>query len=481
MEEGQLTIPDFDWFRLRNYQEYFVDKVVNSKRGILTLGMGYGKTAIVIKALNRLHKSKPDLKILVVAPKRVAEYVWVEELTKWGKYHNLTYSLIAGTAQVRRLMAGLNSTIHIISRDNVQWYVDEIGGANKYDVVVVDEISSFKSHKTKRFKSLRQLTAKAEYVIGMTGTPNPNSYVDLWAQAFLIDGGQRLGRYVSHYLKSFFVPTKFVNGFAVQHYCGPEMQKVIGNKLKDIMWGLADDVVLDIPEVSIIDVEVDHGPEVLAEYKDFEKSRYYKLKESGYENVALNAGTMVSKLIQFSGGSLYSADRTNNHSNADGSRSVREYEVLSDAKVEALVELIEEANGSPVLVAYAFRSELDRLRKRLSATFKVGVYSDKDCVARWNAGEYEVLLAHPASFGHGLNLQHGGHICVWFGPTYSYELYTQFNKRLHRPGQKHPVVIYRLVSKGMVDSHIYNVALKRKGDEMGGLMEILKVLEEEYA
>lgn len=461
--------------KLYGYQETLAQKVIDTKRGVLTVRMGFGKTIIVLESIRRMAIDNPNIKVLVVAPKRVAENVWPEEIQKWDSFKHLTYSVIAGEARMRLMLMNFRVNIQVVSRDNLKWFVENSKDLY-YDMVVFDELSSFKSYKTHRFKAARKLAQSTPRVIGMTGTPNANSYLDLWAQIYLIDGGERLGKYITRYRQQYFIPTAFVKGFPVSYYCPPGMQELIGNKLADIMWGLTDETLLDLPDLRMIDITVDHGEKLYKEYKKFERDKLIEL--SSEQVTALSGASLVNKLMQFSNGALYTD--ANEHRGYAIAGTDRSYEAVSEAKIEALLSLLEEANGEPVLVAYSFRHDLMRLKEVLKGKYKLGVYTDKDVVANWNEKKYEVLLAHPASFGHGLNLQHGGSICVWYGPTYSFELYEQFNKRLHRPGQKETVRIYRLISKGMIDEKIYHTVLTRKHDDMENLFKLIDILKEEY-
>lgn len=456
------------------YQKTIADMAEREGRGILTVGMGLGKTAITLEVIRRYLEVDPNFRVLVVAPKRVAENVWSAEIEKWSNFRHIKYAVIAGDPRMRKVLMGFDVTVQIVSRDNLKWFIDNKKVLN-YDLVVFDEISSFKSHKTIRFKAAKKLSQMTERVLGLTGTPNANSYLDLWAQVYLIDGGVRLGKFITRYRKQYFIPRKFVNGFPVSYYCLPEMQKLIAEKISDIMWGLTDETLVDLPERRVIDIKVKHDSAVIKGYRKFAREKLIELSKETI--TALNGASLLSKLQQYSNGAIYT-DELVSRGNTTGTTD-RTYEIVSDAKIEVLESLLEEANGEPVLVAYSFRHDLHRLRDRLTGKYKVGLYTDKDVVRRWNNKEYEVLLAHPASFGHGLNLQDGGSLCVWFGPTHSYELYEQFNKRLHRPGQKETVRIYRLISEGMVDEQIYYEALVRKQEGMDLLFTVINILEDD--
>ena len=460
---------------LYGYQEELANRIITNKRGVLTVKMGFGKTAIVLEAIRRMMVYNPNFRVLVVAPKRVAENVWSEEIEKWDSFKHITYAVIAGDMRMRKVLMDFKVNIQIVSRDNLDWFVSTKKNI-AYDLVVFDELSSFKSYKSIRFKAAKHISQRVPRVIGLTGTPNANGYLDLWAQIYLIDGGERLGKFITKYRQQYFVPKKYVNGFPVAYYCLPEIQKVIGNKLSDIMWGLTDDSLLNLPELRVVDVKIKHPDSVTKAYKEFAKEKLMELKETTI--TALSGASLVNKLMQFSNGAIYT-DASVARGNTTGTTD-RSYEIVSSTKLDTLESLIEEAEGEPVLVAYTFRHDLQRIHARLSAKYKVGLYTDKDVVAKWNNKEYDVLLAHPASFGHGLNLQYGGSICIWYGPTYSLELYEQFNKRLHRPGQKDTVIIYRLISVGMIDEIIYYDSLKRKSEDMELLFNIISILSHEY-
>ena len=458
---------------LRGYQEDMVMRVINEKRGVLAIRMGFGKTAIVLEAIRRLKETNSGFSVLVIAPKRVAENVWSAEITKWEDFEGLSYSVIAGDARLRKLLMGFKVNIQVISRDLVDWYLKENPNVS-FDMVVLDELTSFKNYKSKRFKAVRKLCSLTPRVIGMTGTPTSNGFLDLWAQIYLIDGGQRLGKFITKYRDSYFKAHPYK---AFTWTILPETKELISSKLVDIMWGLSDESLLDLPEFITVDVPVKHDPEVVAKYKALKEERVFEFVNSDKSFAATSAGGLVNYLLQFSGGAIYS-DIADKSILSGAVEQNRPYEIISEAKLDTLSDLVDELimTGETVLIAYGFQHEKKRIVEKFSGKYRVGMYTDKDVVDRWNNKEYDILIAHPASFGHGLNLQFGGRVIVWYSMTYSFELYEQFCKRLHRPGQAGSVINYRLLSTGMVDEAICKVALASKEADANLLFEIINVL-----
>lgn len=460
----------------RPYQLTMVDKVTPvDARGVLAIKMGFGKTAIVLEAIRRKLEDNRNLRVLVVAPKRVAEETWPSEISKWSNFSDITYSLISGNASMRKLLMKFPVNVTIVSRDLVAWYVENTDDLY-FDMIVMDELTSFKNHKSVRFKAMRKLCSLAPSVIGMTGTPTSNGFLDLWAQIYLIDGGARLGKYVTRYRNTYFRAHPYK---AFTWEILPETKELISNKLADIMWGLDNEELLDLPEMLTIDIPVKHSSDVTDLYKQLKKERVFEFAHGDDTLSAISAAGLVNYLLQFSGGAMYSDTIDRDHHQLGANKmTLRPYEIVSEAKMEALDELIEEliGAGETVMIAYNYKHELDRIKSKYLGKYRLGLYTDKDVVNRWNNKEYDILIVHPASFGHGLNLQFGGNNIVWYSPTYSYELYEQLVKRLHRPGQTNTVCVYRLVSVGMIDEVIYYEALKTKQEDSKLLFNIINIL-----
>lgn len=397
-------------------------------------------------------------KVLVIAPLRVAEDTWSTEVDKWDHIKHLRVSKILGTKKQRKEALMKDADIYVTNRENTDWLVNECFSSWLWDMVVIDELSSFKSSKAKRFRALRKVRPYFKRIVGLTGTPAPNSLIDLWPQIYLLDGGKRLGRTITSYRQQYFNPGKR-NQYIVYNWelkDGAEEQ--IHKKIGDICISMMAKDYLDIPERidNIIDINLPKN--AINKYKQLEKDLVLELGED--DITAANAAVLTNKLLQMSNGAIYSEDK-----------QVIE---IHDEKLKALLDIIESANGKPVLIFYSFKHDFDRIvnffkSKKLNA---IGLGDSKD-IKKWNNGEVPILLVHPASAGHGLNLQYGGNIIVWFGLTWSLELYQQANARLHRQGQKESVIIHHLVSKDTVDEDVIK-ALGSKEANQNILLEAVK-------
>lgn len=421
--------------------------------------MGLGKTICTLSAIDELIYERLEIrKVLVIAPLRVAASVWAQEAAKWGQTRGLTVSRVLGSAIQRRKALRQPADIYVVNRENVCWLM-KVQDFD-FDMVVIDELSSFKSPSARRFRALRRVIKNARRVVGLTGTPAPNGLMDLWAEMYLIDNGERLGRTITGYRDAYFRPG-WGNGYVVYSYtplAGSEA--AIKAKIADVCISMKKEDYLDMPDRVFQDVEVGLPPAAMAQYAAMERD--FLLQIGDDEITALNAGAVNVKLQQMANGQIYK----------EGGGFVG----LHDAKLEALEQLVEEANGSPVLVFTAFRADVERIRSRLGKAVH-GLDTEKD-IAAWNAGKYPVAVAHPASIGHGLNLQQGGHIIIWYGLTWSLELYQQANDRLYRQGQTATVSVYHLVAKGTVDEACL-AALAAKDAGQNALMDYLKARREE--
>lgn len=438
-------------FKAHDYQQYAIDFILSHPVCCLILDMGLGKTAITLTAMMELLFNYFLVgKVLVIAPKRVAESTWPAEIKKWEHLTGLTYSVVKGTAKQRNEALLRPADVYIIGRDNVTWLVEK--KYFRFDLIVIDELSSFKSPKAQRFKSLRKVRPLAKRVIGLTGTPgNP---MDLWAEIGILDMGQRLGRFIGAYRERFFVPDKR-NGEIIYSYkprAGAEEQ----------IYELISDISISMKAVDFLNMPECIYNQVKVQMSDTEKSLYERMETDmilqfgeGKDIDAVNAAALNNKLQQMANGAVY---------NESG-----EVQLIHDRKLDALEDLIEAANGKPLLVAYWFKHDRDRIMAR----FKVRDIDSAKDIEDWNAGKIPVALIHPASAGHGLNLQEGGCAIVWFSQIWSLELYQQLNARLWRQGQKHTVVIEHLVTEGTVDEDILR-AIEKKDNTQEAMINAVK-------
>lgn len=435
-----------------DYQTFATDFVLEHPACGLILDMGLGKSVITLTALWSLLLDSFDVgKVLVVAPKRVAENTWPTELKKWEHLDGLTWSLVLGSEKDRRAALQRRAKIYIINRENVTWLVDNYRW--DFDTLVIDELSSFKSSKAQRFRALKRVRPRISRVIGLTGTPQPNGLLDLWPQMYLLDMGQRLGRFVGGYRERFFLPDKR-NREVIYSYKPKEgAEEKIYELISDICISMKAADYLDMPELVASRVEVQMNAKERKLYEGFERDMVLHLKDGDLD--AVNAAALSGKLVQMANGAVYGENRKVHH--------------IHDRKLDALEDIIEAANGKPLLVAYWYKHDLERIRQR----FEVRTIDTPKDIADWNEGKIPVALIHPASAGHGLNLQDSGSTIVWFGLTWSLELYQQLNARLWRQGQKHTVVIQHIVAAGTHDEDIMN-ALEKKDMSQTALIAAVK-------
>lgn len=404
-----------------------------------------------LTAISLLYDMIEISRVLIVAPKRVAQHTWPDEIRKWDHLQHLRCSVAVGTAAERREALAREADIYVINRENVPWLVDEIGRKPwPYDMVVLDELSSFKSHTAQRFKALRRVRGGMTRVVGLTGTPTPNGLLDLWPQMYLIDEGKRLGRTFSGYRARYFDPDKRNRVQIWTWKPKPGAEEDIYRTIGDIALSMQAKDLLHLPERTDVDVPVALPAPARQAYERLEQELVLQLPEGVVQ--ASQAATLLNKLLQMAGGCAYGEDGA--------------VVPVHEAKLDALEDLVEQANGKPVLVYYGYRHERERIMERIPQAEGL----DPD---RWCAGEQPVALAHPASCGHGLNLQAGGSIMVWYTLPWSLELYEQANARLYRQGQTEPVRIYHLIASGTVDEQVKS-ALQRKSIEQDALLEALK-------
>ena len=454
--------------QLHSYQNRGVQHIIDNPFCVLFLDMGLGKTVTTLTAIKELMDACIITNALVVAPKKVTQVTWANEIKNWAHLQGLTISVIDGDVKHRRAAMAKKADIYAVSRDNIVWLVTEYGGIKlPYDMVVIDELSSFKNHASKRFRAMKRVRKFIPRVVGLTGTPSPNGLIDLFAQMYLIDEGERLGKTITGYRDRFFRPDKR-NGDIVYTYAlkqpADETEKQISDLISDITISMTAEDYLKMPDKIMLFDTVELPSKVYENYQDFEQEQVLELINSDELITAATAAALSNKLQQYANGAIYDADRKVKH--------------IHDEKLEKLQEIVEAANGAPVLVAYSFIHDLDRIMDALKA-YKPVKLEKPEHIAQWNDGKIQVLVTHPASAGHGLNLQKGGNILVWFGNTWSLELYMQFNARLYRQGQTKPVYIHHIVSKGTVDEKIIK-SLSGKKRMQDGLMQSIKELMEKY-
>lgn len=437
-----------------NYQNYAKDFILAHKVSALFLDCGLGKTITTLTAINELMYDSFEIsKVLIIAPLRVAQSTWKDEIEKWDHLNLLRYSIAVGDEKERLKALKQNAGIYIINRENVDWLVNKSGIDFNFDMLIIDELSSFKSHTSKRFKSLLKIRPYFERVVGLTGTPSSNGLMDLWAEFRVLDLGERLGRYITHYRNEYFLPDKRNGAVIFSYKPQPNAEERIYRRLADMTISMKSTEYLKMPELILNDLEINLGEEDQIKYKKFKKEMVMTIQEKEID--AINAASLSNKLIQLANGSIYDEDK-------------KFYEV-HNKKLDKLEEIIESANGKPVLVAYWFKADKERIEKR----FKVREIKTADDIKQWNKGMIDLALIHPASAGHGLNLQSGGSTLVWFSLTWSLELYQQTNARLYRQGQKDTVVIHHLITKNTIDEDIMK-SLKRKDKTQESLMKAVK-------
>ena len=449
-------------FRPHDYQQYCIDYIKSHETSVLLLSMGLGKTVITLTALNDLLLDELKIsKVLVIAPLRVASSTWPTEIEKWDHLHNLDCSLVIGTAKERAAALNQNTLIHIVNRENIPWliyYFEKNGQRFPYDCVVIDELSSFKNHRTQRFKWLRKVRPFVKRWIGLTGTPAPNGLIDLWSEISLLDGGERLGRFISRFREAYFRPAAMnpQTGIVYSYVPKPGAEEQIYQRISDITISMKALDYLHMPECIFVNHEVEMNRQERKLYDQLKTDLIIHTEDGDID--ALNAASLSNKLLQMSNGAVYDE----NH----------EARFIHSRKLEVLEDLVEAANGQSVLIAYWFNHDKDRILKHLAGYKPVDLRSSKD-IDLWNAGQLPVALIHPMSAGHGLNLQSGGHILIWFSLTWSLELYQQTNARLWRQGQRETVTIHHIVTHGTVEKDVL-AALESKDVSQAKLIEAVK-------
>lgn len=450
------------------YQRNAIRFVLEHPRCGLFLDMGLGKSVITLTAIRQLMDDCEVGKTLVVAPKKVAETTWTAEAGKWDHLQCMRVARVLGSEKQRKTALAENADVYVIGRDNFAWLVGLYAGCLPFDALVIDELTSFKSAKSQRFKAMRIATAGFRRVVGLTGTPAPNGLLDLWGQMYCIDMGQRLGKSVTRYREAYFSQHRW-NNIVVRCDAKKGSEAIIRSKIADICLSMQAKDYLQLPDLMVHTVPVELPDPVKKAYIRFEREKVieFKTKHDGEPSQLLvnSAAGLMNKLAQFSNGAVY-----------DGEGNAHE---VHGEKLDKLAEIVEGAAGESVLVFYQFKHDIPRIRGRLKG-YRVDVYEGERQLLDWNAGKIDVLLAHPASTAYGLNMQAGGHYIVWFGTGWDLELYQQANARLHRQGQRHPVTVYKLIGAGTVDERA-NEALEGKRDRQQSLLDSLKQLIRKHA
>lgn len=444
-------------FRPHPYQRDAIAWAVDHPRCGLLLPMGAGKTVITLTAISEM-LYVDVAKVLIIGPVRVIESTWPDEIGKWEHTRDIRYSVISGTPEKRRAAVSVDADIYLIGKENVVWLTEQYGKNWKWDMVVIDELSTFKNPKAKRFRALRRMMPLTDRFIGLTGTPAPKGIPDLWSQIYLMDRGERLGSTLSVFRSRYLEPGRR-NGMVVYEWRPkPDAEQRIYDRLSDICMSIRQGDCAKLPPVSYIDYPVDLGKH----RKKYEEFRREKVLALGDDDalIAANAGVLCGQLLQYCSGEIYREDHST--------------EVIHDVKLNALSDLVESANGQPVMVFYYFRHELERIRNHFQKEHIVRTLEGPEDIAAWNRGEIDILLIHPASAGHGLNLQEGGCTAIWYTlPNWNLELYQQANARIYRQGQKKAVTIYHILARDTIDMDQLD-ALQRKDVTQKRLIEALR-------
>ncbi len=442
-------------YKPHEYQSYATEFILSHPISAVFLEMGLGKSVITLSAIFDLClDSFLVCKVLVIAPLRVARDTWPAEINKWDHLKGLSYSVAVGTEKERIDALKKQSTLYIINRENVDWLVHKSGIPFHFDMVVIDELSSFKSYGAKRFKSLLKVRPSVQRIVGLTGTPSSNGLMDLWAELRILDLGQRLGRYISHYRNTYFTPDKRNAQIIFSYKPLPGAEEEIYKQISDITISMKSTDYLKMPEYVSNEVFVTLSEKEWKVYSDFKEDMLANLGDEEID--AVNAAVLSGKLLQMANGAVYDSEN--------------KAHVIHDKKLDALEDLIEGANGKPVLVAYWYKHDLERIRDRFPVR---QIQSSKD-IEDWNDGKIPIAVIHPASAGHGLNLQSGGSTLIWFGLTWLLELYQQTNARLYRQGQKDTVIVHHIITKNTIDEDVL-LALTKKEKTQDALIDAVKV------
>lgn len=447
-------------FQPHSYQKHAIDKVIENEKYGLFLDMGLGKTVSTLTAFSELQLLDTE-KMLVIAPLNVAKDTWADEITKWEHLKHLRVSKILGTPKQRTAALRQDADIYITNKENTKWLCEQYKKDWPFDMVVIDELSTFKNPSSQRFKAIKKKLPLVKRFVGLTGTPSPNGLLDLWAQVYLIDRGERLETAFSRYRERYFRATHQVSDHVYNWELREGSEDIIYKQIEDIALSMKASDYLDMPERIDTKQVVTLSNKERKLYDELEK--YYILEDETDGTVVAQSGASLSqKLLQLSNGAVYTDDE--------------DVRYIHDRKLDKLEEIIEEAQGQPILLFYNFRHDRDRILERFDDVITLDDSNYKD---KWNSGKAKILLAHPASAGHGLNLQQGGHIIVWFGLTWSLELYQQANARLYRQGQEHTTIIHHIMTENTIDQRVYQ-ALQNKELTQDELMKAIKARIDKY-
>lgn len=447
-------------FKPYKYQLFGIKHILKLTHAGVFLDMGLGKTVISLTALKELLETFMITKPLIIAPKRVCETVWVEETQKWNHLKSMKGVKVLGSQKQRIAALNTDADFWVINRENVAWLVSYYKSKFPFDALIIDELSSFKSSQSQRFRSLKMIQPKLTRVIGLTGTPAPNGLIDLWSQMYLLDRGQRLCEHITEFRRIYFDIAKMSDHIVYKYSLKKDAAKVIYKKIDDICISMKAKDYLDLPKRIDNVIKLEMTSEVEKLYEQFERDQVMWLKEQG-KITAANRAVLVGKLLQFSNGAIYDEHK--------------KYHEIHDIKLEALCEIVEEAQGEPMLIAYSYKHDIERIKKRL----KIRELKGQSDVDDWNKGKVPLMAAHPASAGHGINLQYGGHLLTWFGCNWSLELTEQFNHRVDRQGQTKAVIMNRLIMKGTMDEDVLR-SLNGKDKAQSLLMEAIKARINKY-
>ena len=440
------------------YQTRLKDFIIENRYAFLTVDMGLGKTVTTLTAIQELLEDYVEIsRVLVIAPKSVAENTWTSECAKWDHLAHLRVSVVMGDERRRIRALDTPADIYVINRDNVVWLTRHLGKRWTFDTVIIDESSSFKNPASHRFKALRKVRPQIRRLILLTGTPSPNGHMDLWSQMWLIDMGQRLGRTLGAYRTRYFRPGRSNGHVVYDWHLRPGAHEEISALMSDVTVSLKAEDWLEVPDLIESDIRIALSEKESKAYREFERDQIMSL--DGKDIEAVTAAALANKLLQFTGGAMYDTEHG--------------WHVMSDAKLRALEDIIETAGDEPVLVFYQFRHELSRLLERFKPLHPVTFSGEPDILRDWNTGRIRLMLCQPASVQYGLNMQAGGHIIVWYAPTWNLEQYQQANARLHRQGQERPVLCYRLICEGTIDERVIS-AVNGKHSAQESLLAMIR-------
>jgi SNF2 family DNA or RNA helicase len=442
-------------YKPHDYQSFATNFILEHLAAGIFLNMGLGKSVITLTAINDLLFDSFEIqKVLVIAPLRVARDTWPAEIAKWDHLNLLRYSTVIGSEKQRRDALKQKADIYIINRENVKWLIADSGVPFDYDMLVIDELSSFKSYGSQRFKALRKVRPYVKRIVGLTGTPSPNGLMDLWAEIGILDMGHRLGRFIGRFRDTYFLPDKRNQTTIFSYKPREDSEKAIYEKISDICISMKSVDYLEMPQCIFNNVTVNMSETERSQYERLKNDLILPFADGDVD--AKSAVGLTNKLLQMANGAVYNENGDVQH--------------IHNQKLDALEDLIEAANGKPVMIAYWFRHDMQRIMERFPKAVRLNTSSD---IENWNNGEIPVALIHPASAGHGLNLQTGGSTLIWFGLTWSLELYQQTNARLWRQGQKETVVIHHIIAKDTIDEDILK-ALNKKETTQAALIEAVK-------